>query len=124
VKIVLQIGMLAMLYLLGNTLVSLLHLPLPGSVVGMLLLFLLLLLGACKIHWVEDGAFFHLKHITLLFIPPIISVVHYTAIFKQEGWKLLIILIVSSFSILLATAYVAECYDKMKRRKTNGSMDD
>jgi holin-like protein len=122
-RLVLQIGLLALLYLLGSALASYFHLPLPGSILGMLLLFFALLLGVCRMSWIEEGAVLHLKHITLLFIPPIINVVQYTGIFRKEGAKLLIVLGISSFIVLLVTAYAAEWYEKIKRRHSNGDMD-
>ncbi|MBM7587205.1 holin-like protein [Bacillus pakistanensis] len=118
VRFIAQFLTILFIYLLGNHLVTWLDLPIPGSIVGMGLLFISLLFGVCKLTWVEAVAQLHIKHITLLFIPFVVGVLHYTGSFRAEGFKLAIILVTSSFFILFVTAYIAEYYD---RRKHNGN---
>jgi holin-like protein len=120
VRVIAQFLTILLIYLLGNKLVTWLDLPVPGSIVGMALLFISLWLGVCKLKWVETVAQLHIKHITLLFIPFVVGVLHYTGSFRTDGLKLAIILITSSFFILFVTAYIAEYYD---RRKHNGDHD-
>lgn len=124
VRILFQFLIMLVIYLVGNSLVTWLHLPLPGSIVGMILLFAALSLGVCKLTWVENVAQLHIKHFTLLFIPSIIGVLHYTGTFQTEGFKLAVILAISSLVVLLVTAYTAEYYEnKRKRRKQNGNVN-
>ena len=47
-----QILLLAFIGVLGGYLKEWLHLPLPGTLVGMILLFLLLCSGIIKLNWV------------------------------------------------------------------------
>lgn len=89
----------------------------------MVLLFVALSLGVCKLTWVERVAQWHIKHITLLFIPSIIGILHYTDIVQSEGLKLAVILITSSLVVLLVTAHTAEYYENKKRRKQNGDVN-
>ena len=110
-----------LIYLIGNGLVRWLDLPVPGSIVGMALLFLGLTLKICKLKWVEAIAQLHIKHITLLFIPFAVGVWHYTGIFRIEGLKLTAILAASSIAVLLVTAGMAEFFEiKTKRGRQNG----
>lgn len=51
-----QILLLALIGVLGGYLKEWLNLPLPGTLVGMILLFLLLCSGIIKLNWVEQGA--------------------------------------------------------------------
>ncbi|MCH6266298.1 CidA/LrgA family protein [Neobacillus citreus] len=113
-----------LIYLIGNGLVHWLNLPVPGSIVGMALLFLGLTLKVCKLKWVEAIAQLHIKHITLLFIPFAVGVWHYTGIFRVEGLKLTAILAASSIAVLLVTAGMAEFFEiKTKRGRQNGKND-
>ncbi|MFC4799030.1 CidA/LrgA family protein [Neobacillus sp. GCM10023253] len=113
-----------LIYLIGNGLVNWLNLPVPGSIVGMALLFLGLTLKVCKLKWVEAIAQLHIKHITLLFIPFAVGVWHYTGIFRVEGLKLTAILAASSIAVLLVTAGMAEFFEiKTKRGRQNGKND-
>ncbi|SEM90609.1 CidA/LrgA family protein [Lihuaxuella thermophila] len=123
VRILLQFLTILTIYLTGNGLVAWLHLPLPGSFVGMILLFAALSLGVFKLPWIETIARLHIRHFSLLLIPSIIGVVHYTGAFKTEGIKLAIILTASSFTVLLVTAFTAEYFEtRRKRRKQDGNI--
>ncbi|WP_223590512.1 CidA/LrgA family protein [Neobacillus bataviensis] len=111
-------------YLLGNGLVTWFSLPLSGSIVGMILLFIALILGICDLKWVESVAQLHIKHITLLFIPFAVGIWHFTRIFRNEGVKLSAILAVSSMVVLIITAIIAEIIEtNSKRSKQNGEID-
>lgn len=113
-----------LIYFIGNGLVRWLNLPVPGSIVGMALLFLGLTLRVCKLKWVETIAQLHIKHITLLFIPFAVGVWHYNGIFQIEGLKLTAILAASSIAVLLVTAGMAEFFEiKTKRGRQNGKID-
>lgn len=68
-RFIVQIALLWAIYQLGNWLAELSHLPVPGNVLGMLILFLLLLTGVVQIHWIEEGADFLLKHLAFSLFP-------------------------------------------------------
>ncbi|MBU8917424.1 CidA/LrgA family protein [Bacillus sp. FJAT-29953] len=124
VRYFVQFITILLIYLIGNGLVRWLDLPVPGSIVGMALLFLGLTLKVCKLKWVEAIAQLHIKHITLLFIPFAVGVWHYTGIFRIEGLKLTAILAASSISVLLVTAGIAEFFEiKTKKGRQNGKND-
>lgn len=46
-----------------------LHAPIPGSILGMLLLFFLLVTGLVKVEWVQPGAALFLRWMVFLFLP-------------------------------------------------------
>ncbi|MFB6467831.1 CidA/LrgA family protein [Cytobacillus sp. Hz8] len=104
---------------LGHGMVKLFHLPLPGSIVGMLFLFISLLTGFLKLKWVEQAATFLLKHLTFLFIPPIAGLFISFSFLSILHWNVFLILIVSSVSCLLTSAFMVEWVEKLKRRRAN-----
>lgn len=110
-------------YLAGNKLSIWLGLPVPGSIVGMVLLFAALLCGVIKLSWIETIGQLHIKHLTLLFIPFTVGVFHYIGIFRMDGVKLMAIIMISSLVVLLVTSSIAEYYDKMKRGKVYENND-
>lgn len=123
VRFIAQFIIIFFIYILGDKVAALLQIPIPGSMVGMGILFLGLYSGAVKLPWIEDVAHLHIKHLSLLFIPFTVGVVHYAGIFRMEGLKLLVTLVLSSLTVLLVTAYIAEILDKNKRRNQNGYHD-
>ena len=57
-KILLQIAVIFLLCMIGDALSALLPFTLPGSIISMVLLFLLLLTGLMKVHHIETKAAF------------------------------------------------------------------
>jgi holin-like protein len=123
-KYLAQFITIIIIYLFGNGLAAWLKLPVPGSIIGMFLLFLGLLTRLVKLAWIEEIAQLHIKHLTLLFIPFTVGVFHYIGIFRIEGIKLIFTLAISSLAVLLVTAFIAEAFDsKIKRGNENGNND-
>jgi holin-like protein len=124
VRFIAQFLTILLIYLIGDNLVKWLNVPIPGSIIGMALLFITLMSGALKLTWVEAVAQLHIKHITLLFIPFAVGVLHYTGSFQTEGIKLAVTLMASSFFVLLVTAFIAEYYEKRRKRRKQGGIND
>jgi holin-like protein len=124
IKYLAQFITIIIIYSLGNGLSAWLKLPVPGSIIGMFLLFMGLLTGVVKLSWIEKIAQLHIKHLTLLFIPFTVGVFHYITIFQIEGLKLVFTLVISSLAVLLVTALIAEAFDsKITRGNDNGNND-
>lgn len=80
-----QIVLLAAIWLLADTAVRTLHLPLPANLTGMLLLLACILLGVVKAEWFSAGARWLLAEMLLFFVPAVVAVVNYQALLLQEG---------------------------------------
>src|SRR5690625_2306180 len=80
--IFLHIIILYSFYLLGNWIQMSLNLFIPGSVIGMILLFLLLLIKGVKITWIEEGAAFLINNLPLFFIPATVGIIDYFSLFS------------------------------------------
>jgi holin-like protein len=113
-------GLLVLLgcQLVGEFLVRLLDVPVPGPVVGMVLLLALLQLwepskdsGVVK---VAEGL---LNHLQLLFVPAGVGVVQYLSVIGASAVPLVVGLVVSWAAALVTTAGVALLLFKVVRRK-------
>ena len=89
----------------GEALSRLLHLPLPGPVVGMVLLLI-----ALRWEFVREpvgaAAEVLLPHLSLLFVPVGLGVITHLGLLRQFGWQLMVVLIVSAWTGLIVTAVV------------------
>ena len=72
-------------YYMGVGIVALLHVPLPGSVIGLLLLALSLNFKIIKVEYIQDGAGFLIGVLTLFFIPATVGVIDYPELFHQPA---------------------------------------
>ncbi|WP_052255615.1 CidA/LrgA family protein [Salinicoccus sp. YB14-2] len=113
-KIVFQIGMLYVLYRIGEWIADTFNLMIPGSVIGMILLIILLFTKMLKIEWIEDGAGFMVKHLPFFFIPAFIGMMVYYKIFAGKGILLLIIVIFSTALVMVVSGLIGE---RFKRRE-------
>lgn len=116
-NITFQIAFLYVLSLLGGIIVEFLHVPLPGSIIGLIILLLLLHMKIVKKEYVADGAGFLLPILTLLFIPATVGVVNYPELLSWLGVSLLIITIISTIFSLGVTAKFAQKLEQTERQK-------
>lgn len=90
---------------LGELLSKGLSLPFPGPVLGMGLLW-------AALRWplvrqpVQGTAEFLLAHLSLLFIPVGVGVMTHVALLSQHGWRVAVVLLLSTWIGLAVTALV------------------
>ena len=118
VKIAIQIGLLYILFQVGNWIQDFFHLMIPGSVIGMILLFLLLVFNIIKVSWIESGAGLLIKHLTLFFIPVTVGIMNYFDLFKGKGFILILIVIVSTLIVMITSGYLSQWLVKKKGSRT------
>lgn len=95
-------------YAAGELLSSALDLPIPGSVLGMLLLLGALLSGGVKLEWVDREGELLVKNMSVMFVPPGVGIVTYLALLKSEALPIFGALILSFLVTLITTAKVVE----------------
>jgi putative effector of murein hydrolase LrgA (UPF0299 family) len=95
--------------LIGEAVVRVLGLPVPGPVVGMLLLFVLMLARApllpSGLGETADGM---LKHLSLLFVPAGVGVVQHLDRLGSDGLRLVLVVVLTTVITLAVTALVFE----------------
>lgn len=89
VRFLLGLGILLGLLALGTLLSNGLHWPLPGSIVGMALLWLALSSGVLRLEWLEDAADGLLGVLGLLFVPATVGVVPFLT--PQLAWNVMVV---------------------------------
>ena len=99
-RIPFQIGLLAAIWFLADCAVRYFHLPLPANVTGMLALLALILLGWVRVEWFRAGAGWLLAEMLLFFVPAVVAVVNYQDLLLQEGWRIGLVLVISTTLVL------------------------
>lgn len=88
---------------LGEVFIRLTHLPLPASIIGLLLLFFALQTGVVELKTVQSLAKIMLDYLVLMVVPACISIMQYLDIIQKELWILLLATSLSTFLVLIAT---------------------
>ncbi len=106
-----QFAILLFFWFLGETLSVILSpiILIPGSILGMLLLFLALSLGILKEKHIEETSDFLLNNIAFFFIPASVGVM---AIVTSNLFILIIIGIVSTIITMLVTMFITQVLTK------------
>ena len=107
---------LILFWMLINQLVLALHLPLPASVMGLLILLALLLTGVLPVSWVKAGATCLLAELMLFFMPSMVSVLQYRTLFASYGLAILGVILPGTIIVMVGTAAVTELAFRLERR--------
>lgn len=95
---------LLLFQLVGEAIVYTLHLPVPGPVVGMLLLFATLMVRGSLPSTLKDTAQGLLKQLNLLFVPAGVGVMAHFALIRAEWFAMFITLVSSTLITIAVTA--------------------
>ena len=82
--------------------------PIPGSVVGMLLLFVSLLLFKSPPKSIKQSAEFLLRHLSLLFVPAGVGLMLLFDLIKDQWLAMWVSMVLSTFISLVFTAWVMQ----------------
>lgn len=94
--IAVQITALLVINRVGYALAAALHLPLPGNLLGMLLLLSLLATRVVPLGWVESSASVLVRHLGFFFVPITVGLMSLGELFLDNGIAILITLVVSA----------------------------
>jgi len=107
-KMMYQIGILFGVCLIGQTISVFLPIPFPGSVLSMIILFLLLYFRVLKVDHIRQKADFLLKNMAFFFIPAGIGILSSFELIRSSILPLLIIIVVTTILTFGATALTVQ----------------
>ena len=105
-------AILIVLQLLGTLLVDVSGLPVPGNVVGMVMMFVALRSGLVKVEWVREAAELLLSHLALLFVPAGVGVMVYLDLIAREWLPIVLATVISTFVVIAVTGWTASFLEK------------
>jgi len=103
----------------ADLLVNWLHLPIPGSIVGIALLFALLKLKIIRVNWVERGSKWLLAEMLLFFTPAAVGIIKYQSLVVHSGLLIIITIAASSLAVMFCSGLIGQ-WMSMRREKGVG----
>lgn len=91
----------------GTALAGLLPVTIPGSIIGMLILFGLLALQILPVDWVKPGSTLLIRYMGLLFVPISVGIMSYTDILSAQFGPIVASCVLSTFIVLLTVGLVS-----------------
>lgn len=107
-RLLLELAILCSLFLSGGQLAAWLGWPIPAGVMGLALLLLLFASGVLKPAMLQLGAGWLMAEMLLFFIPALMSLLDYGALIRDEGWRILLVIAVSTLMVMVVTALTVE----------------
>ncbi len=108
IKIISQIGIFCLFSQFGTLVANYLSLPLPGSIIGLCLVFLLLQTGILRLEWLENGANCLIAELLLFFIPSAVGIIQYRQLLLLSGLRFELVILLSTLTVMTATGLLAE----------------
>lgn len=108
IKIILQICMIYFITVLGSWIQETLNIPIAGSIIGLVILFLLLQFKIIKEEWIKDGANLLLSTMIFFFIPSIVGAMNLVNQINAQFIFLIVLVIASTCIVALSSGYIAE----------------
>jgi holin-like protein len=104
----LQVGGLIAIWAVAQAAARAWHWPLPGSVVALLVVWLLLERRWLPARWIETGADNLLDHLMLFFVPAMLGLVDHPELLSGLGAKLLAAVLIGTVTVMGGTALIVE----------------
>ena len=121
-KVFKQLFIILSINLAGELLSKYLHLPLPGSITGMLLLLVLLLTGVVKERQIRETADFMLQNMGFFFIPAGVSIIVSYHALNGVYFETVAVVILSTLIVMAVTALATQLFINLNEKK-NGKLD-
>lgn len=113
-----QLGIILTILWIGQLISKYFNLPIPGAVLGMIILFVLLMFKVIKINQIQYITDILLENLPLLFIPAGVGIINEFSSLKGNLIKLSIVLIITTVIIMVVTGTVVQFLVNKKKGRT------
>lgn len=114
VIILLQVALIHVFLLIAIGIKELLSIPLPTTIIGLLLLFFALYFKLIKLEWVEQGGRWLMAELLLFFVPSTVGIVNYQELVSVQGIWLMLIIFLSTIIVLGMTGAIVQRFEVNK----------
>ena len=116
-RILLQLALILGICYVGELIHDYTDIPIPGNILGMLILLLLLCLKVIKLEQIREVSDFFLKRLAFFFLPPAIGLMLVGDDVKSQWPLLLILCIVLTIVTMAATGWTVQLFSKKSKGK-------
>lgn len=109
------------IYLSGEFLESSFNLPIPGNILGMIILFVLLYTKIVKVDNISSITDFLLNHLAFFFIPAGVGLMTSIGIIKSTWLQLLIVCLFTTAIIIASTGIIVQSISRKSKVKIEES---
>lgn len=107
-KILRELAIIMGILFMAHIIQQITNLPIPATVLGMVILLICLLTGIVKLEGIETVSQFFLDHLTFLFLPGGVGLIGSLGIIKDQWIPILIVIIISTALVIAATGLTVQ----------------
>ena len=116
-KLLRQSAIIISFWLVGEIIRKFSGIPIPGNVIGMVLLFTALCLKWVKLDSIKEVSDFLLSHLAFFFIPAGAGLISCLSILRDSWIKIVVISLLSTILVIVSTGITIQA---VQRRSKNG----
>ncbi|MCF0149007.1 MAG: CidA/LrgA family protein [Clostridium sp.] len=105
------------IYLVGELISKGFSLPLPGNIIGMIILLVLLCTKVIKVENVESISSFFLDHLSFFFIPAGVGLISSFSSIKDSLIYILLLCLITTAIVIVSTGTIVQYIIKTKEKK-------
>ena len=106
--------------LIGDAIVSLTGIPIPGNIIGLLLLLVALCTKIIKVEQVDTVSTFFLDHLAFFFIPAGVNLMTSLGLLKSSIIQIIIVRIVTTAIVIASTGLIVQFIVNLLNKKKKG----
>lgn len=114
-KYIKQITIIFSISLLGELLKITLPFAIPSSIYGLILMLLLLILKVVKVEDVKETSDFLIENMSVMFVPPAISIITVWPMFKDNLISYIVIIMISTFVVMVLSGLVTQFIERRNK---------
>lgn len=116
-KILRELFWIFLFSFVGEFIADVLPLPVPGSVLGMLMLFGTLQMEWIKMEDVEETGNWFVNNMALFFVPAGVALMTNFSVFRSIWWQVLLIVLLSTGFMIVTVGWVVQWAKKRSEQK-------
>jgi holin-like protein len=120
--VLLQIAVLSLISQIGYLSAAEWNVPMPGNLIGMLLLLALLLTGIVKLEWIESGAALLLTHLAFFFVPIAVGLMNFGGLLQHQGIALLATLVIAAGAGIVLAGVITQTLARRAQRTVGAEL--
>ena len=121
IKIMFQALIIMGITFIGNKIQMIFDIPIAGSIVGLILFFLLLQFKIITTKWVEEGSKFFLATMVFFFVPSVVGIMDVASMININFVLFFIMIVLGTCCVALISGFIAE---KMVKAEQYGNGQD
>jgi len=112
------------IYLIAEFISKFFELPIPGNILGMLILLVLLFTKVIKLEQIETISNFFLNHLAFFFIPASVGLMSSAGIIKDSWLRIILVCVITTIIVIVTTGVTVQFISRIIAKKKRSELHE